>query len=425
MPCIGARVPGAVVVLAGLLGPAELVAQSGAATSLLECWSPPRAVNADRDRTAAALGRRTETATRLTASPPRIDAALDEPSWCAAPPVTDFVQGRPSPGAIATLPTVARVLYDEDAVYVAVRLYDPHPDSIVAPYPRRDDETTSDWLFVEIDSRFDRRSGLSFGVNPRGVQVDGSWWGDVNYDAAWNGVWESAARIDSLGWSAEYRIPFAQLPLARSTPGEPLVWGINIYRYTPHRGEVSNWSPRLPTVVGIVSHFNELRGLVVPPRRAGLELVPYTAVSGSRAPGRTDTEPATGDLSATAGGDLRFRPTPRTTLAASIHPDFGQVEADPSQINLTTFETFLPEQRPLFVEGADVFQFNSALTFSSRGTSFEQESPFYSRRIGRAPHLGCPTLSVDCHAPKTTTLLAAARASTRTAGGWSGGLFHA
>lgn len=343
----------------------------------------------------AARAARIEIGTRLTVSPPRIDAALDDPAWCAAPPVTDFVQSRPSPGALATLPSVARVLYDDDALYVALRLFDPHPDSIVAPFPRRDDETTSDWVFVEIDSRFDRRSGLSFGLNPRGVQVDGSWWDDVNYDAAWNGVWESAAAIDSLGWTAEYRIPFSQLPLARSDAGAPLVWGINFYRTTPHRGETSNWSPRLPTVVGVVSHFNQLRGLTVPPGHGTLELVPYVAVGGR-------------ELTATGGGDLRFRPTRRTSVALSLHPDFGQVEADPSQVNLTTFETFLPEQRPLFAEDAEAFHFTTALAFSSRDASFDQESPFYSRRIGHA-----------------SSLLGATRVSARAADGWSGALLHA
>jgi hypothetical protein len=387
---------------------------------LTSCWLPPPAA-ADSTRGVAALAPRVELAVRAAALPV-IDGRLDDAAWCAAPAATDLVQSRPSPGALASLPTVARVLYDDVAIYVAVRLFDPHPDSIVAPYPRRDDETTSDWIFVEIDSRLDRRSGLSFGVNPRGVQVDGSWADDVNYDAAWNGVWESAVAVDSLGWTAEYRIPFSQLPLARTGPGEPLVWGINYYRYTPHRGETSNWSPRLPSVGGIVSHFNQLRGLEVPPRSSPVEVVPYTAVTGARTP---DGGAASSDLSAAAGVDLRWRPMPTTAVAASLHPDFGQVEADPSQVNLTTFETFLPEQRPLFVEGADIFQFSSALTFASRGTSFEQESPFYSRRVGRVVSGGCPAGARSCRSPASASLLGAARVSTYTARGWSGGLFHA
>jgi len=387
------------------------------------CSAPADGGPSDSGRIRTALNPRIIAAVRLSGRAPRIDGRLDEPAWCLAQPATDFIQGSPAPGAIATLPTSARILFDDDAIYVALRLADPHPDSIVAPYPRRDDETTSDWAFVEIDSRFDRRSGFSFGVNPRGVQVDGTWADDVTYDTGWNGVWEAAASIDSAGWSAEFRIPYSQMALAGNQEGQPLVWGINFYRYTPHRGESSNWSPRLPSVVGIISHFNQLRSLVVPPRRAAFEALPYGAVTGTHDP--TGRGSVNNDVTWTAGADLRFRPTTSSTAALSIRPDFGQVEADPAEVNLTTFETFLPEQRPMFVEGNEVFQFTSGLAFSSRGTSFAQESPFYSRRIGRAPRGSCPSGATRCRTPGVTDLAAAIRLSGRTANGWSGGVFDA
>ncbi|MEO5797979.1 MAG: DUF5916 domain-containing protein [Gemmatimonadales bacterium] len=361
-----------------------------------------------------ALAPRQLVAMRTGSTPPAVDGRLDEPGWCAAPAVTDFVQTSPSPGALATMPTVARVLYDDDAVYIAVRAFDPHARDIASPYLRRDDENNSDWIFVEIDSRYDRRSGFSFGVNPRGVQVDGTWSNDVDYDAAWNGVWASAAQIDSAGWAVELRIPFSQLALQNGTPGTPLTWGINIYRSTRHAGESSNWSPRLPTAVGVVSHFNVATGLITPPRHRDVEVVPYVSTTGSE-----------GTTTIGAGGDLRWRPAPMTTMAISLLPDFGQVEADPSQINLTTFETFLTEQRPLFVNDAALFQPLTGLSYQSRGTSFAQEAPFYSRRIGAPPHGRCPTLAADCQLPTATTVLAAVRLTTRTANGWSGGLFQA
>ena len=384
------------------------------------CWEPPPALAPDP--ASSALGLRSLAAAGLTDRPPAIDGRLVEAAWCAAPSGTDFIQSSPAPGRLATLPSLVRVLYDESAVYVAVRLFDPHPDSIVAPYPRRDDENTSDWVFVEIDTRHDRRSGFSFGLNPRGVQVDGTWANDVDYDPAWNGVWSGAATIDSLGWSAEFRIPYSQLALAAAPVGGALTWGLNVYRYTPHRGESSNWSPRLPSVVGVVSHFNQLVGLHAPPRRADLELTPYSSVigrpDGTMAPGASR-------LGGAVGLDARMHPTSSSAMALSLHPDFGQVEADPSQVNLTTFETFLPEQRPLFVEGAEVFPFNSGLTYSSRGTSFAEESPFYSRRIGRAPHGSLPAGSTGGILPTGTTLLGALRLSARNAGGWTAGLFNA
>jgi hypothetical protein len=135
------------------------------------------------------------------------------------------------------LPATVRVLFDDAAIYVAVRLYDPHPDSILAPYPRRDDETTSDWVFVEMDTRHDRRSGYSFGLNPRGVQVDGTWFGDVNYDASWNSVWEGAASIDAKDGSPNIASRSRRWRWGRATPATR--WrSADVYRYTPHRGGV-------------------------------------------------------------------------------------------------------------------------------------------------------------------------------------------
>ena len=406
--------------------PVGQVAAPGPASA--GCWQlpgPPAAGGADGSAARAersALEPRVLVATRVDA-PPALDGRLDDAAWCRAAAVGDFVESSPRPGRLASLPTLARMLYDDEAVWVGIRLLDPTPDSIVAPFPRRDDETSSDWVFVEIDTRFDRRSGFSFGVNPRGVQVDGSWSDDVDYDPAWNGVWSAAARIDSLGWTAEFRIPYSQLALGRSTTGAPMPWGINIYRYVPHRGETSNWSPRLPTVVGVVSHFNRVEGLPVPPHHRSLEVVPFTALTLSP-DGSAGPTPGANGLHEAAGVDVRLRPTGSTALALSIRPDFGQVEADPAQVNLTAFETFLPEQRPLFVEGNDVFRFPSALAFSSRDASFAEEQPFYSRRIGGAPHGAVPPGARALDPPTSTPLQAAARLSGR-AGAWSGGLFQA
>jgi Domain of unknown function (DUF5916) len=394
----------------GLLVGAPLAAQQ-----VSDCWAEPRPTTS-----VASLDLRSVRAEPLRGAAPTMDGKLTESVWCAAHPAVDFVQTSPAPGTLATLPSTARVLFDDVAVYVAVRLTDPHPDSIVAPFPRRDDEVNSDWVFVEIDTRFDRRSGFSFGLNPRGVQVDGTWWDDVNYDPAWNGVWQGGATMDAGGWSAEFRIPFSQLALARTGSSAALTWGLNIYRYTPHRGESSNWSPRLPSVVGVVSHFNRLEGIAAPRHATQFELVPYSSVTTVQAPARIPD-----GMSHRVGGDVRVRPTLSTTALLSVHPDFGQVEADPSQVNLTTFETFLPERRPVFVEGADVFQFPAALAYSSRGTSFAEESPFYSRRVGRPPQSELPDgLRADDQS-LATTVLAAGRFSARSSSGWSGGAFHA
>lgn len=382
---------------------------------------------------ADALRFRTVTAVRVGVRAPTIDGVLDEPLWDSAPVATDLIQGRPTPGAIATLRTEARIAYDDDALYVAVRMYDPYPSRIVAPIPRRDDETTSDWVFVEIDSRHDRRSAFSFGVNPRGVQVDGVWTDDVRWDQAWNGVWQSAARIDSLGWTAEYRIPFSQLALSRGSDAGELVFGFNVYRYAPRIGESSNWSPRLPTINGIVSRFNDVRGIELRHRPSRLEVTPYVGMQAAHVPSSANaaTTAAVPRASTAIGGaDVRMGLPGGFALTATVRPDFGQVEADPSQVNLTSFETYFTEQRPFFVERVDAFSFNSGagigIPLTAGANALSSESPFYSRRIGRPPHgATIPTGARELDAPGFTDILGAAKLVGRTANGWTAGVLAA
>lgn len=381
----------------------------------------------------ARLLHRSISAVRIDGSAPHIDGALDDPLWLRAftdahSRVADFVEQGPQPGVVPALPTVAAFAFDEEAVYVAVRAYDPAPDSIVAPFPRRDDETRSDWIFVELDTRHDRRTGFSLGVNPRGVQVDGTWEDDVNYDTSWNGVWQCATTIDSLGWTAEYRIPFSQLRAsAPSRGGREVEWGMNIYRHTVHRGSSSDWSPRLPSFGGrVVSHFNDLRGIELPREQHLIELRPFTLAKSEPspllAPGSARDGRGT-DFS--VGGDATVHLLQGVTLDATVLPDFGQVEADPSQINLTTFETFLQERRPFFVNGADVFHFDLGVPFITRDDDFSQEQAFYSRRIGAPPHGAPPAGASLTDVPLATDVLGALKVSGRVAGRWTVGALAA
>lgn len=383
------------------------------------------AASAQSDRTLAALGPRTLVAVRVTGAPPVIDGRLDDAIWKDAAPARDFVQSNPDPGAMARWQTEARVAYDAHALYVAIRAFDPHPDSIVAPYPRRDDETVSDWVFVEIDSRHDRRTGFSFGLNPRGVQADGAWSNGATYDNTWDGVWQGAARIDSAGWTAEYRIPLSQLP---SNPGArgAVVWGINFYRYVGRSAEASDWAPRLPSYADVISHFNTLTGVVVRPLASALAVAPYVALSATRIPNTPGDPLATPNgASPSAGLDFTDRLSPAASLTGTVHPDFGQVEADPSEINLTTFESLFTERRPFFVSDAQLFSFSLGLPFTSRDDAFDSEQPFYSRRVGRAPLGTVPATVRFSDAPPTTTIAAAAKLTGRTESGWAFGVLDA
>jgi hypothetical protein len=350
-----------------------------------------------------------------------LDGRLDEPAWQAAPVSTDFVQQRPQPGDPATERTEVRVLFDERNLYIGMRMYDSHPDSIAAQLGRRDATGLySDWAHVAIDSYHDRRTAFRFSVTPRGVMRDVLHFDDRQEDGSWNAVWEVATAIDDEGWTAEYRIPFSQLRF--STDGvRDLVWGINFFRDIARKEERSYWSPMPPEAAGFVSRFGEIQGLRAIPAPRRLEVSPYAATRLTRAPLTHEADPfwRANDTGLDAGVDLMYGLGPQLTLSATINPDFGQVEVDPAVVNLGVFPTFFPERRPFFLEGADIFRFG--INVGDGGS----ETLFYTRRIGREPQRGMshhPGGFVD--SPPTTRILGAAKLSGQT-GPWSLGLMHA
>ena len=357
-------------------------------------------------------------ARRITQGPPNIDGLLDEPDWALATVAGDFVVFEPNEGEAPLQRTEARVLYGDEAVYVGIRAFDNSPDSIVAQLARRDERPHSDWVDVVIDSYHDRRTAFRFGVNPAGVKSDGYMYDDTNEDDSWDAVWDVATRTDDRGWTAEFRIPYSQLRFdgaARQT------WGINFARFIARHMERSLWAPVSRGDGALVSRFGDLEGLrdLSPPAR--IEVVPYSLVRMEAAPGSSANpfyDPR--DFSSTLGADVKYGITTDLTLDVTINPDFGQVEADPAQVNLTAFETFFPERRPFFVEGANIFTFR----FMEGDGDMASEGLFYSRRIGRAPRGGVSDAPY-AQVPARTRILGAAKLSGKTSSGWSVGLLHA
>jgi hypothetical protein len=356
-------------------------------------------------------------AVRIEGTPPHIDGDLSDPAWRRAMVARDFVQVEPREGAPASERTEARVLYDDEALYVGIRAYDAHPDSIVGQLTRRGQQSYSDVLHVLVDSYADRRTAFRFTVNPLGVQTDAYHFDDHREDEGWEAVWEVATQIDSLGWTAEFRIPLSQLRFPRV---EEQTWGINFGREIARRGELSVWSPFSAQERARVSRFGRLTGLRELRPGARMELLPYTAANLARSPGEAD-DPywRRSDAGIDAGLDLRMGIMRNLTLDATVNPDFGQVEADPARVNLTAFETFLPEQRPFFQEGAGIFRFGIGLGDGDG----ENQTLFYSRRIGRAPQGSPPAGAEWADAPSRTRILGAAKVSGQPGRGWSvGGL---
>ena len=358
-------------------------------------------------------------AVRVAGHEIRIDGRADEEPWQRAQVATDFVQFEPSEGQPATERTEARVLYGDEALYVAIRAFDRDPSGIVGQLTRRDQDSYSDQVGVVVDSYFDRRTAFHFQVNPVGVKQDIYRFDDTREDSGWDAVWDVSTSIDEKGWTAEFRIPYSQL---RFRDADVQTWGINFVRKIARHDETDVWAPTTRRDAAVVSRFGELQGLenLSAPRR--LEIVPYTVGRLQRAAGDADNPfYRSSQTFGTVGADLKYGLTSDLTLDVTLNPDFGQVEADPAQVNLTAFETFYPERRPFFVEGSSIFRFG----LSPGDGDNANESLFYSRRIGRAPQGEPDDRGGWVDMDPQTTILGAAKLSGKTASGWSIGALQA
>ena len=352
--------------------------------------------------------RATEAIAVLAERPPIIDGRDDDAVWKTATVIDGFRVFDPKEDGDPTFPTQVRVAYDAENLYFFARMFDPHPDSILALLSRRDVKTQSEQIKLMIDSYHDRRTGYEFAVNPAGVKRDYYTYDDSREDATWDAVWDVATRVDSLGWTAEFRIPLSQI---RYPKAQDHTFGFMVMRDIVRTSERDSWPVYRRSKSGISSQFGDLTGLrgLGSPHR--LEIAPYVVAKNVSTPatrgfGRSQKQ--------TIGGDLKYGVTSNLTLDATVNPDFGQVEADPAQLNLTAFETFLDEQRPFFLEGTGIFAFNR-----------DASRMFYSRRIGRAPQLSGSVADPNADIPAATPIIGAAKLTGRLAHGTSLGTVFA
>jgi hypothetical protein len=352
-----------------------------------------------------------------------LDGVLDEETWAKATPASEFTQSDPDEGKIPTERTELRVVFDRSAVYFGVRLFDHEPKKIVRRLSRRDDYADSDTFTIELSPYHDGLTGALFQISSAGVQRDAIISNDTSTDFSWEGVWESGVRIDDQGWCAEIRIPFSQLRFPAS--GNQL-WGINASRFI-HRKNESVWLHLVKkNESGTASRMDDLDGIVEPEMRRHLELMPYVVGRSEFIKPLSSNDPFNDGsrLFGAAGIDIKYGVSSNFTLDATINPDFGQVEVDPAVVNLSAFETYFPEKRPFFLEGANIFN-NFGRGGANSSWRFNGQDPniFYSRRIGRYPQGFTQGEFVD--SPTGTTILGAGKLTGKTSKGWTFGLIEA
>jgi hypothetical protein len=361
---------------------------------LLAALSSAASAHAQRDTVGRAI---------RAARAPIIDGRSDDAVWATAPAITAFRQFDPSEDAPTSFRTETRIVYDDRSLYVLVRAFDPAPDSIISLLSRRDVKTSSDQIKIIIDAYKDRRTGVEMALNPAGVKRDFSIYSDVIEDATWDGVWDGAASVDSLGWTAEFAVPFSQLRFDKLERHE---FGFGVWRDIARRNQRDSWPAYRASARTLMAQMGTITGIegITSPSR--VELMPYAVLKSVPLP---TTTPAPNRRQVQGGLDLKAGVGPNLTLDATVNPDFGQVEADPAVLNLSAFEIRFDERRPFFQEGAGLYRCGGPC-----------EGTFYTRRIGRTPQLR--TSDAD---PLFTNILGAAKLTGRYGAGNALGVVNA
>ena len=351
--------------------------------------------------------------------PPSIDGILDEPVWQQGIWSGDFVQHEPNNGSLASQPTEFCVLFDDNFLYVGIRAFDSSPDSIVSRLTRRDNDD-GDAVGIAFDSYYDQRTAFLFGVTAGGTRFDWIFINDGDsQDATWDPNWWVRTSLNDKGWIAEMRIPLNQLRFKKNGNG---TWGLMVFRQIHRYGELSTWQHIPADAPGLVHRFAELKGMESVQPRSIFDVTPYmvSSLEGYEAQPGNPFAPGHGEQFK-AGLDAKIGITSNFTLDLTLNPDFGQVEADPSQVNLSAFETFFQEQRPFFIEGRNITSFSVGIGDGGIGN----DNLFYSRRIGRRPAGSFP-VNGDAFVdrPDFTPIIGAAKITGKTQDGLSVGIIQ-
>ena len=369
-------------------------------------------LNAQNRGGATAQDTRQARAVRIADDAIQLDGQLSEPEWGTATAITDFVQKEPIEGAAPTERMEVRFVYEGDALYVGARMYSSDPSAIQAPLGGRDQTgDVAEHILISLDTFLDRRTAYTFGVTASGARLDRFHPSDQEdqTDEGFNPVWRARTNVDDQGWTAELWIPFTQL---RFNDQRTQVWGLNIKRFTPTLEEEDYWVVVPRTERAWASRFGNLHGIegVRPSRR--VEMLPFVVGSSTMNANRDPANPFDDgrNLASRVGLDMKVGVGPNLTLDATVNPDFGQVEADPAEVNLSAFETRFPEKRPFFSEGSQLL-------------SLRQLRLFYSRRIGAPPAGRASGDFVDN--PATSRILGAAKLTGRLPSGTSIGVLTA
>ncbi|MBM3435172.1 MAG: carbohydrate binding family 9 domain-containing protein [Bacteroidetes bacterium] len=347
-----------------------------------------------------------------------IDGQFNEAAWDSVAWQGHFIQREPYDSASPSQQTEFKILYDDNNLYVAIKAFDTEPEKIEKRLTRRD-QLEGDLVAIGLDSYADKLTAFAFVVSAAGVKSDQLISNENSEDLSWDPVWYVKTAIINDGWNAEMRIPFTQLRFAQK---EEHIWGLQVVRWLFRKEEFSAWQHVPRESSRWVSLWGELQGINGIKPKKEVEMIPYVMGKTERFEKEEGNPFATGKHHGySLGVDGKVAVTNDMTLNFTLNPDFGQVEADPSEVNLTAFETFFPEKRPFFIEGNNIYNYS----LTEGGGDLSSDNLFYSRRIGRSPHYTYdPAENEYMDYPEFTRIMGAFKLSGKTRNGLSVGVLE-
>ena len=351
------------------------------------------------------FGQKKALQTKFTTDKIIIDGKFDEEIWKSAAVAKDFVMLNPDNGKAENpnQKTEVRIVYTNEAIYVAAELFDSEPNKILKEISPRDDTGTADFFGVFINGFNDGQQDYRFFVTAAGVQLDCLYTESNGDDFSLNSIWNSKTKITEKGWQVEMQIPYAALRFSQ----EPKqTWGINFFREVRRTRFNYTWNlidNKIDNQSNQAGTLNGIENIKTPTR---LFFIPYTSYYINA----NNNFKTYGELK--GGLDIKYGINDAFTLDVILIPDFGQTKFDNVILNLGPFEQQFNENRPFFTEGTDLF---------SKGDLV------YSRRIGGSPtrQAEAATDEVVTKEPSAVALLNALKVSGRTKSGLGIGVLNA
>lgn len=308
-----------------------------------------------------------------------VDGNLSDSTWRGAAILTGFSQYAPVDGVAAADSTEVLVMYTDQAIYFGIRAFEPHAN-VIATLADRDRIGNDDHILLFLDTFYDRRRAFILGVNPLGVQSDGTMIDGTSEDYSPDFQFESKGQLTNYGYSIEVRVPFKSV---RFQQEDTQHWGLNVMRRVKHSGHDQTWTPVARGAQSFLAQSGTLRDLSALRRGLVLDVNPVMTARTTGARSSSTQAWKYSNEDPEFGGNLKWGVTPNLSLNATFNPDFSQVEADVGQVVYDPRSAIsYPEKRPFFLEGNENFQVGNSLIYTRRIVSPEAAAKLTGKSHG-------------------------------------------